>query len=61
MRTNKNSPEYFQEVYDADMHEDVEGSLYDDSPAGFRLLYKHGRRNPGTWTLIHTPESILTV
>src|SRR5262249_53030936 len=32
-------PKYFQEVYDADMHEVTVGP-YDDSPAGFRLLYK---------------------
>ena len=43
--------EYFQEVYDADMQE-VQGSPFDDSPAGFRLLYKHGRSNTSQWTLI---------
>ncbi len=44
-------PEYFQEVYDADMH-DVKTGPYDDSPAGFRLLYKHGRSNVSLWSLI---------
>lgn len=43
--------EYFQEVYDSEMH-DVKGSPFDDSPAGFRLLYKHGRKNPALWTLV---------
>lgn len=43
--------EYFQEIYDPDMRE-VESGPFDDSPAGFRLLYKHGRRNPSQWTLI---------
>jgi hypothetical protein len=52
-------PEYFQEVYDADMQEDVKGSVYDDSPAGFRLLYKHGRSNPSTWSLIYTAEEYI--
>lgn len=48
-------PEYFQEVYDADLHE-VDVGPYDDSPAGFRLLFKHGRPNPSAWTLVKTPE-----
>lgn len=43
--------EYFQEVYDADMQE-VTTNPFDDSPAGFRLLYKHGRNNPSQWTRI---------
>jgi hypothetical protein len=44
-------PEYFQEIYDADM-QDVTTGPYDDSPAGFRLLYKHGRTNTAQWTRI---------
>lgn len=44
-------PRYFQEVYDADIHEVTSGP-YDDSPAGFRLLYKHGRSNTSQWTKI---------
>lgn len=48
-------PEYFQEVYDADMHE-VSTGPYDDSPAGFRLLFKHGRTNTSQWTLIYSPQ-----
>ena len=43
--------DYFQEVYDADMQEVTTGP-FDDSPAGFRLLYKHGRSNTSQWTLI---------
>lgn len=43
--------DYFQEVYDADMQE-VTAGPFDDSPAGFRLLYKHGRSNTSQWTLI---------
>lgn len=51
-------PDYFQEVYDADMH-DVKTGPYDDSPAGFRLLYKHGRSNTSQWTMIyHASEFI---
>ncbi len=51
-------PQYFQEVYDADMH-DVESGPYDDSPAGFRLMYKHGRANTSLWTMIHNPNEFI--
>lgn len=44
-------PKYFQEVYDPEMM-DVSVGPYDDSPAGFRLLYKHGRSNTSQWTPI---------
>ena len=44
-------PKYFQEIYDADMLEVTTGP-YDDSPAGFRLLYKHGRENTAQWSRI---------
>lgn len=51
-------PQYFQEIYDADMH-DISVGPFDDSPAGFRLLYKHGRTNTSQWTLIHTPNEFI--
>ncbi|MDR3624123.1 MAG: hypothetical protein P4L16_03165 [Chlamydiales bacterium] len=51
-------PEYFQEIYDADMREEAE-SFYDDSPAGFRLLFKHGRNNPSVWSMIYTPKQFI--
>jgi hypothetical protein len=51
-------PKYFQEVYDADMH-DIGSSQYDDSPAGFRLLYKHGRSNTAQWQPIKTPNEYI--
>ena len=47
--------EHFQVVYDAEMQE-VKGTIYDDSPAGFRLLYKHGRTHVGSWTFIHSQK-----
>ena len=47
--------EYFQEVYDPDMFE-AKGEIYNDSPAGFRLFYKHGRTDPSTWTPICDEE-----
>lgn len=50
--------EYFQEIYDAEMQE-IKGNEYDDSPAGFRLLYKHGRTHVASWTFIHTKEEYI--
>jgi len=55
---DKRFPEYFQEVYDADLH-DVTAGPFDDSPAGFRLLYKYGRSNPSQWTKIYTPNEFV--
>jgi hypothetical protein len=48
-------PQFFQEVYDADMQVLLK-DVFEDSPAGFRLLFKHGRTNPLSWTLIHTSD-----
>ena len=44
--------QYFQEVYDAEMH-DIVDNFYDDSPAGFRLLYKFGRAHSSAWKIIY--------
>lgn len=52
-------PKFFQEVYDAEMQDAPAGGQYDDSPAGFRLLYKHGRANTSQWTLIYTPQEYI--
>lgn len=49
---------YFQEIYDAQMC-DVVSNMYDDTPAGFRLLYKHGRSNPSAWTRIYSSEEYI--
>lgn len=51
-------PQYFQEVYDADMHE-VSVGPYDDSPAGFRLLYKYGRANTSQWSYIKNQHEFI--
>lgn len=51
-------PQYFQEVYDADML-DVGPNPYDDSPAGFRLLYKWGRTNTSQWTRIQSADEFI--
>lgn len=50
--------EYFLEIYDADLVE-VDPELYEDSPAGFRLVYKHGRSDPLAWTLIHSAQEYI--
>lgn len=51
-------PEYFQEVYDAEMH-GITARQYDDSPAGFRLLFKHGRSNTSQWTNIKNSQEFI--
>jgi hypothetical protein len=51
-------PEYFQEIYDPEM-QDFQGESYDDSPAGFRLVYKHGRPDPSLWTLIYSADQYI--
>ena len=51
-------PRYFQEIYDADII-DVSAGAYDDSPAGFRLLYKYGRSNTSQWTRIYHPSEYI--
>lgn len=44
-------PQFFQEIYDAKM-QDYQSGVYEDTPAGFRLVYKHGRRDPSVWSPI---------
>ena len=51
-------PVYFQEIYDADMH-GMGGGRFDDSPAGFRLVYKYGRSNTSQWSRINTPAEYI--
>lgn len=51
-------PQYFQEIYDPEMQEITNYSL-DDSPAGFRLVYKHGRTHASIWTFIHSQKEWL--
>jgi hypothetical protein len=53
-------PEYFQEIYDAEM-QDVKVDQYEDSPAGFRLVYKHGRADASLWTMVYSAEQYLEV
>ena len=55
---DKRFPEYFQEIYDPEMQE-LKALEYEDSSAGFRLLYKHGRRDASVWSMIHTQEQFI--
>ncbi|MBI3211572.1 MAG: hypothetical protein HYZ47_02670 [Simkania negevensis] len=50
-------PHFFQEVYDVEMFE--EEGIYDDSPAGFRLIYKQGSADPTFWKMIHSEEDYI--
>ncbi len=51
-------PVYFQEVYDPEMS-DLSYHQYEDAPAGFRLVYKHGRLDASLWTSIHSQEEFV--
>lgn len=52
-------PEYFQEVYDPEMIDCKSSCFYADRPAGFRLMYKHGRSKTGQWTMIYEPHEYI--
>ena len=51
-------PHYFQELYDPEIF--AEGNIMEDRPAGFRLVYKHGRSDPKVWTYIHTDAEYIS-
>jgi len=53
--------EQFQEIFDPSIRDPHVNpmTLYNDSPAGFRLMYKHGRTDASLWTLIHSEEDYL--
>lgn len=51
-------PEYFQEIYDVEMHHLLQ-DRFEDSPAGFRLVYKHGRHDPALWTIIRNADEYI--
>lgn len=55
---DKKLQEYFQEVFDPSVAEKEE-HLFEDSPAGFRLLYKHGRSDASTWELIYDENAYI--
>ena len=47
-------PRFFQEVFDPALSESKTG-LFEDSPAGFRLICKHDRSASSAWERIDTP------
>jgi hypothetical protein len=47
--------EYFQEVYDANLHE-IAPDIFDDSPAGFRLYFKFGLQVVSQWKAVGNIE-----
>jgi len=49
---------YFQEVYDPEMLE-FPTLDYNDSPAGFRLIYTHGRKDPSNWSFIKDKDEFI--
>lgn len=51
-------PRYFQELYDATMQDYSQG-IEEDAPAGFRLIYKHGRLDPALWSFLSTQEEFI--
>lgn len=50
--------EYFQELFDPALVGEA-ADILDDSSAGFRLVYKHGRLDASQWTPIYTGEQYL--
>lgn len=50
--------EYFQELFDPAMIVE-QAEIIDDSAAGFRLVYKHGRRNASLWTPIYDADQYI--
>ncbi|MFZ4100129.1 MAG: hypothetical protein ACOYKZ_07395 [Chlamydiia bacterium] len=51
-------PRYFQEAYDPALQGQTE-SIFDDTPAGFRLIFKGGVEAVRAWTWIQSPAQYL--
>ncbi len=51
-------PESFQEIFDPSLAQNLV-EMIDDSPAGFRLAYKHGRSASSQWTFIRSAEEFI--
>ncbi len=50
--------DYFQEVYDPEVVA-VDPNMYEDSPAGFRLVCKYGRSDPIAWKPITNSDDYI--
>lgn len=51
-------PDSFQEIFDPSLAQNIT-EMIDDSPAGFRLAYKHGRGAASLWTYIRTSDEFI--
>jgi hypothetical protein len=51
-------PESFQEIFDPSLATDL-SDMIDDSPAGFRLAFKHGRTASSQWTFIRSSAEFI--
>lgn len=51
-------PQYFRSSYDAFIQEF--SHMYDDIPAGFRILFTHGRSHPHTWSPIYSLKEFIS-
>jgi hypothetical protein len=51
-------PESFQEIFDPSLTQNL-SEMIDDSPAGFRLAFKHGRSASSQWTFIRSSEEFI--
>lgn len=53
-------PDSFQEIFDPSLAQNI-AEMIDDSPAGFRLAFKHGRRSSSVWTYIRTSDEFVRI
>ncbi len=51
-------PQSFQEIFDPSLATNLT-DMIDDSPAGFRLAFKHGRTASSQWTFIRNSEEFI--
>lgn len=57
-KTNALIPDTFQEIFDPSLAKNL-AEMIDDSPAGFRLAHKHGRKASSQWTYIRSAEEFI--
>jgi len=55
---NELLPSCFQEIFDPSLVQNI-AEMIDDSPAGFRLVYKHGRSHSSQWSFIRSAEEFI--
>lgn len=55
---DKSLSELFQEIFDPSLVRNTD-EMIDDSPAGFRLAFKHGRMSAAVWTFIRSEQAFI--